>query len=43
MLPANPQPLAQAQLLCCGVWQPITTLPHQCGQCGRTYLHPKGA
>lgn len=26
------------RLLCCGEWQPITALPHQCSHCQRRYF-----
>lgn len=29
-------------LLCCGQWQKITTLPHRCAVCGRTWLEEQG-
>lgn len=30
---------ADANLLaCCGIWQPITTLPHVCKTCGQIYF-----
>lgn len=25
-------------LACCGLWQPITTVPHTCRRCGQAYL-----
>jgi hypothetical protein len=28
----------RVQLVCCGVWQAVTTLPHICTTCGRRYL-----
>lgn len=27
-----------ASLLCCGIWQAVTILPHVCAQCGRCFL-----
>jgi predicted amidophosphoribosyltransferase len=37
--PDYPGPL----LACCGTWTPVTTQPHHCPQCGRTYLTTKEA
>lgn len=27
-----------SEFACCGVWQPITQLPHRCMKCQRAYL-----
>lgn len=32
----------RVQLVCCDLWQAVTTLPHVCTQCGRRYLEPAG-
>ena len=32
----------RVQLVCCDVWQAVTTLPHRCEYCGRTYLESAG-
>jgi hypothetical protein len=32
--------LPAVRLVCCGVWQAVTTLPHRCTTCGRCYLQP---
>jgi rubrerythrin len=35
---AQYQAQPRVQLVCCGVWSPVTTLPHVCPACGRRYL-----
>ena len=37
---AQYQARPRVQLGCCGVFLPVTTLPHVCPTCGSTYLTP---